>query len=37
MFFNTPHCKKNSYEKPIRETEGNFIVEECEVFRVIRN
>ncbi|GBC21509.2 carbohydrate-binding module family 13 protein [Rhizophagus irregularis DAOM 181602=DAOM 197198] len=31
------YCRssKNSYEKPIRETEGVFSIEECEVFRVI--
>jgi hypothetical protein len=27
---------KNSYEKLIRETEGVFSIEECEVFRVIQ-
>ncbi|RGB24650.1 hypothetical protein C1646_488104 [Rhizophagus diaphanus] len=31
------YCRssKNSYEKPIRETEGVFSIEECEVFRVM--
>ncbi|PKC02276.1 hypothetical protein RhiirA5_39291 [Rhizophagus irregularis] len=27
-------CKKCSYEKPIRKTDGNFTVKECEVFQI---
>jgi hypothetical protein len=27
--------KKASYEKPIREIEGNFPIEECEIFKII--
>ena len=30
----TSYCRKTSYEKPIREIEGFFSVEECEVFLV---
>ena len=29
--------KKGSYEKPIRETENSFFVEECEVFQVVQD
>jgi len=29
-------CKRNSYEKHIRETNDNFLVEECEVFQVVQ-
>jgi hypothetical protein len=30
-------CHRNSYDKPIREIEGGFSVEECEVFRIYKN
>ncbi|UZO17016.1 uncharacterized protein OCT59_008382 [Rhizophagus irregularis] len=29
------YCEKGSYEKPIRKTENNFTVEECEVFQIV--
>ncbi len=29
--------RKNSYEKPIRKTENDFTVEECEVFQIIKD
>ena len=29
--------KKFSYDKPIREIEGGFSVEECEVFQIYKN
>jgi hypothetical protein len=28
-------CRKNIYEKPIRETEKEFNIEECEVFQIV--
>ncbi|GBC02537.1 hypothetical protein RclHR1_04670015 [Rhizophagus clarus] len=31
------YCRSSSYEKPIRNTNSKFIVEECEVFQIIRN
>ena len=34
---NNGYCSKSSYEKPIRETDKNFSVEECEVFQVIHD
>jgi hypothetical protein len=33
--FNGNYCKKSSYEKPIRNTEGRFTVDECEVFQIV--
>ncbi|GBC06817.1 hypothetical protein RclHR1_07060010 [Rhizophagus clarus] len=29
-------CKKSSYENPIRDTEGQFVVEDFEVFQILR-
>jgi hypothetical protein len=28
-------CRKTSYEKPIRETDGRFFIEECEIFQIM--
>ena len=36
-YFNDNYCKKSSYERPIRETESKFSVEEYEVFQVVKN
>ncbi|GET60585.1 BTB/POZ protein [Rhizophagus irregularis DAOM 181602=DAOM 197198] len=33
--FGSSHCKKRSYEKPIRKTKNNFAIEECEVFQIL--
>ena len=33
--YNHSYCKKCSYEKPIRETEDKFTVEEYEVFKIM--
>jgi hypothetical protein len=34
--FNKTYCKKNFYEKMIRDTEDNFSIEDYEVFQIIR-
>ena len=31
------HCRKCSYEKPIRETEDKFLIEEFKVFQIVKN
>ena len=33
--FGDCYCRKNSYEKQIRETD--FFMDECEVFQVVQN
>jgi hypothetical protein len=33
--FDGNYCKKSSYEKRIRNTEGRFAVDECEVFQIV--
>jgi len=30
-------CEKSSYEKPIRENNDFFLIEECEVFQIVKN
>jgi len=35
--YNIGGCCKSKYEKPIRETEHDFLVEEYEVFKIVRN
>ncbi|GBC27024.2 BTB/POZ protein [Rhizophagus irregularis DAOM 181602=DAOM 197198] len=32
--FDRCHCKKSSYEKPIRKTEDKFFIEEYEIFQI---
>jgi len=29
-------CRKRFYEKPIRESVDKFIIEECEVFQIVK-
>ena len=36
-YFSGSSCNSKYYEKPIREIEGQFSVEECEVFRIYKN
>ncbi|PKC73772.1 hypothetical protein RhiirA1_450750 [Rhizophagus irregularis] len=35
-FYDQSYCKQTSYEKPIRETEKEFSIEEYEVFEIIK-
>ncbi|GBC08030.1 hypothetical protein RclHR1_07880004 [Rhizophagus clarus] len=35
--FDSNICRKSSYEKPIRKTDDEFIVEDCEIFQISHN
>ena len=37
IFDNKGNCEKLFYEHLIRETEGEFLIEEYEVFQIIKN